>query len=119
VNDPRGLAPQGWHVPNNTEWDALETTLGSNAGGKLKEAGTLNWASPNTGGNNNSGFAGLPGGFRNTNGFFNNLVTNGNWWSSSMLSTFGWFRYLDYNLVNLFSSFTDKQNGFYVRCLRD
>jgi hypothetical protein len=27
VNDPRGLAPQGWHIPSDTEWTILETTL--------------------------------------------------------------------------------------------
>ncbi|MBK9465523.1 MAG: fibrobacter succinogenes major paralogous domain-containing protein [Chitinophagaceae bacterium] len=24
VNDPRGLAPQGWHIPSDAEWTALE-----------------------------------------------------------------------------------------------
>ncbi len=28
VNDQRGLAPVGWHVPNNEEWDTLITYLG-------------------------------------------------------------------------------------------
>ncbi|MBK8080215.1 MAG: fibrobacter succinogenes major paralogous domain-containing protein [Saprospiraceae bacterium] len=57
VNDPRGLAPQGWHIPSDAEWTTLEITLGgvSVAGGKMKEAGTLNWVSPNTGADNSSG----------------------------------------------------------------
>ena len=35
VNDPRSLAPQGWHVPSDAEWTILETTLGGSpvAGG--------------------------------------------------------------------------------------
>ncbi|MBK7522649.1 MAG: fibrobacter succinogenes major paralogous domain-containing protein [Saprospiraceae bacterium] len=42
INDPRGLAPQGWHIPNDEEWTTLETTLGGSsvAGGKMKEAGS-------------------------------------------------------------------------------
>src|SRR4030095_15485991 len=28
VNDPRGLAPTGWHVPTDAEWTTLSTCLG-------------------------------------------------------------------------------------------
>jgi hypothetical protein len=37
VNDLRGLAPQGWHIPNEAELFTLETTLGGSllAGGKM------------------------------------------------------------------------------------
>ncbi|MEI7472110.1 MAG: fibrobacter succinogenes major paralogous domain-containing protein [Chitinophagaceae bacterium] len=31
VNDPRSLAPQGWHVPSDAEWTILETTLGGSS----------------------------------------------------------------------------------------
>lgn len=34
VNDPRGLAPIGWHIPSDTEWTTLTNSLGGN-----KEAG--------------------------------------------------------------------------------
>jgi uncharacterized protein (TIGR02145 family) len=74
VNDPRGLAPAGWHIPNDTEWTTLEKSLGgaSIAGGKMKEAGIQNWSISNTG-NNNSGWKGLPGGCRSVNGFFSGV----------------------------------------------
>ena len=38
VNDPRGLAPAGWHVPNDAEWARVSTFLGGKAvaGGKMK-----------------------------------------------------------------------------------
>src|SRR5215831_11122978 len=41
VHDPRGLAPAGWHVPSDAEWDTLQAHLGNNAGGKLKDTGTI------------------------------------------------------------------------------
>ena len=66
VHDPRGLAPEGWHIPSDAEWATLETCLGGSsvAGGKMKETGTTHWTAPNTDATNSSGFAGLPGGFR-------------------------------------------------------
>ena len=122
VNDPRGLAPQGWHIPSDAEWTTLENSLGGSsvAGGQMKEAGTLHWLTPNTGANNNSGFAGLPGGFRNYNGPFGDVGGFGYWWSSTGVSTSdAWDRYLFYSTGLIFRSSYSKQSGFSVRCLRD
>lgn len=122
VNDPRGLAPQGWHIPSDAELTTLETTLGGSsvAGGKMKEAGIVNWTTPNTAADNSSGWAGLPGGNRNNNGTFNNVGNNGNWWSSTENNTTNaWYRNLNYNNGNINRNNNNKQNGFSVRCLRD
>ncbi|MBK9042941.1 MAG: fibrobacter succinogenes major paralogous domain-containing protein [Saprospiraceae bacterium] len=122
VNDPRGLAPQGWHIPSDAEWTTLEITLGgvSVAGGKMKEAGTLNWASPNTGADNSSGWAGLPGGFRDSGGAFDFVTDYGYWWSASESNwPLAWFRYLFYNLGSLDRYDAYKGSGFSIRCLRD
>ncbi len=122
VNDPRGLAPTGWHVPSDAEWTILETALGGSsvAGGEMKEAGTLNWTTPNTGGNNNSGFAGLPGGFRYDGGTFSSVGFSGYWWSSTGTNaTIAWLRNLYYSNGNIFRGTSNKKSGFSVRCLRD
>jgi uncharacterized protein (TIGR02145 family) len=60
------LAPEGWHIPTDEEWEELTTYLGGIevAGRKLKEGGTSHWNSPNTGATNESGFTALPGGYR-------------------------------------------------------
>lgn len=44
VNDPRGLAPEGWHIPSDLEWKQLTDYIGGNvmAGKKLKS--TKGWA---------------------------------------------------------------------------
>lgn len=122
VNDPRGLAPLGWHVPSDAEWAALETCLGgpSVAGGKMKEAGTSYWSSPNTGATNSSGFAGLPGRYRGDDGAFAGLGT-GFWWSSTDLSSpNAWYLHLASSIGTSYRlSFDDKLYGFSVRCLRD
>jgi uncharacterized protein (TIGR02145 family) len=66
VADPRGLCPNGWHTPDDKEWNQLIVWLGGKevAGGKLKEVGTQHWESPNEGATNSSGFTGLPSGSR-------------------------------------------------------
>jgi uncharacterized protein (TIGR02145 family) len=121
VNDPRGLAPTGWHIPTNGEWSTLTTYLGGDvAGGKMKESGTLNWSRPNKGASNKSRFTALPGGYRNSDGPFYNVGSNGDWWSSSETDTFnGWYNFMDYLNGNVGSYFGTKQNGLSVRCLRD
>ena len=116
------LAPTGWHVPSDAEWTILTTFLGGEqvAGGKMKSTGTSLWFSPNTAATNESGFTGLPGGCRYSNGAFYNVGDDGNWWSSSESSTaVAWYRALNYNNGNAFRSTTNKKIGFSVRCLRD
>lgn len=84
LTDPRGLAPEGWHIPSNAEWDALILTLGGAtvAGGQMKS--TVLWNSPNTGATNSFGFSALPGMLRRNDGSFpSNVGEVASWWSSS------------------------------------
>jgi uncharacterized protein (TIGR02145 family) len=122
VNDPRGLAPQGWHIPTDAEWTTLGTLLGGDAaaGGKMKTIGTTRWTTPNTSATNESGFAGLPGGFRVTAGTFSNVGNYGLWWSAAQYnSSIAWARYLYYNDGALHPNGDDNRVGFSVRCLRN
>jgi len=133
VTDPRGLAPQGWHVPSDAEWNKLvkcidpsadttcqNCTQSATAGGAMKETGTSHWISPNTGATNSSGFAGLPGGFRNNGGSFNDIGYYGYWWSSTENGTTNaWYRNLGCNYSDVLRDYVNKTYGFSVRCLRD
>ncbi len=115
------LAPTGWHVPTDAEWDSLINCLYPNAGGKMKSTGTSLWQSPNTAATNASGFTGLPGGYRDYFGPFLFIGGSGNWWSSSEASTANaWTRHLISNdgFANWDNNY-DKKDGFSVRCLRD
>ena len=118
VNDPRGLAPKGYHIPSDAEWTILSDNLGDEAGRKMKSSSR--WKN-NGNGNNTSGFAGLPGGFRDYSGVFNFIGANGTWWSSSEFYTSSaWSRILNDDNGNVYRNFGNyKQNGFSVRCLRD
>jgi len=118
VIDPRGLAPEGWHVPSDAEWTKLTDFLGGEvAGTKMKS--TSGWAE-NGNGTNTSGFSGLPGGYRYYNGSFDDVGGDGNWWSSTEdLTGNAWYRYLNYLNGNVYRYDSNKKNGFSVRCLRD
>lgn len=121
VNDTRGLAPSGWHVPSDAEWLTLSTCLGGDlyAGGRMKEAGTTHWLSPNTDADNSSGFTGLPGGMRSYTGSFGFIGSLGYWWSSiGYITGNAWNLYL-YNIYAFANNYkNDQKTGFSVRCIR-
>jgi uncharacterized protein (TIGR02145 family) len=59
--------PDGWHLPDNSEWIALTDFLVDNVGGKLKEPGLVHWQVSNDQVTNESAFTALPGGYRDYN----------------------------------------------------
>lgn len=137
VNDPRGLAPEGWHLPSDREWTVLTAYLGEQeirdeteegvailytpkAGGKMKSTGTHYWKSPNEQATNSSGFSGLPGGIRYTNGRFDYFGSYGGWWSSSESGVYNALsRYLYFTNSGVLRGDDLKSYGLSVRCLKD
>jgi len=125
IDDSKDLAPEGWHVPSNEEWQILVDYLGGStgtvAGGKLKETGTSHWLSPNTGATDAVGFRALPGGYRTYYyGSCNGLGACAKFWSSSeYYSGSAWYRYLSYYDSFVYRDTTIKRDGFSVRCVRD
>lgn len=122
VDDSRGLCPTNWHVPTNAEWSTLTTFLGglSIAGGKLKEAGTTHWNSPNTDATNESGFTALPGGGRGDYGSFIGIGQYGTWYSSTEANPgFFWHRGMSYTSGEVTDGYGAGMYGFSVRCIYD
>jgi len=117
------LCPTGWHVPTDTEFTTLRDFLGgeSVAGGKLKEAGTIHWMTPNTGATNESGFNAVPSGTRTGNdGPFYYLGQDGHFWSSTSFSSgtaYHWYTY--YNTASFSSGNTLKNTGYAIRCVKN
>jgi len=134
VNDPRGLAPEGWHVPTDGEWKELEIylgmsraeaniegTRGSIAGGKLKETGTTHWVSPNIGASNEVGFFALPVGYRNhlSGNFYKLGQCTAFWTATELKSNYAWYRALDYNLSHISRYNSHEEIGFSVRLVKE
>ena len=123
VNDPRGLAPNGYHIPTDVEWTILTDNLGGESVASKKIKNSSGWQN-NVNGTNSSGFAGLPGGYRNESGNFSGIGYEGAWWSSLEfifrdVLEFAYNFELSNKLGISFSSFNKKQIGYSVRCLRD
>lgn len=118
--DTGKLAPEGWHIPTNAEWQILADYLGgsSEAGGKLKEKGFTNWDYPNTDATNEVGFTALPGGFRD--GGFIGIGINAQWWTLTETSaTEATYRWVSFDNGNLAELNYNKNNGFSIRCIKD
>jgi uncharacterized protein (TIGR02145 family) len=134
------LAPVGWHVPTDSEWEVMQCYLvinGYNYDGTTDTtnnniakslAAKTDWytyPTPGTIGcdltkNNNSGFSALPGGYRYYDGYFNFQSNNGGWWSTTDYNaSFAWFRDLYYGGDVLGEYPTNKGCGISVRLVRD
>jgi uncharacterized protein (TIGR02145 family) len=121
-DDTLNICPSGWHVPTDAEWTTLTTELGgaSVAGRKMKSEGNSYWSSESAGTDNSSGFSGLPGGWRSTNGSFTNIRFQAFFWSATESSNSNaWRRMLEDDLGNVGINNNHKLHGASVRCLRD
>ena len=140
VTDSRNLCPAGWHVPTDAEWTTLENYLldnGYNYDGTTTDnkyakalASTKFWTSSTTTGvpgntdypakRNATGFAALPGGYRDRWGTFYYIGNAGVFWSSTESSTTNaWGRSMYFSLPNVAPYNYYKHGGFSVRCVRD
>ena len=124
VNDPRGLAPEGYHIPSVAEWVRCIQKLGGkhHAGGRLKEKGLQHWMAPNNTLNCATTIYARPGGFRMPDGRFAGLGYMGCWWALPL-------SYEDNSFANSYTLFAEhtsiaenyeeKGSGMSVRCIQD
>jgi uncharacterized protein (TIGR02145 family) len=120
LTDNRNVCPTGWHVSTDAEWTILVNFLGGDtvALGKLKEAGTSHWKSPNTA-TNKSGFTALPAGNRPDN-FFEGIGEWAHYWTSteSEIKKSAAYRWLiEGDFIQ--KGFCPKDCGWVVRCVKD
>jgi len=122
VTDSRNIAPTGWHMPTEAEWQTLVDYLGGDAvaGGKMKETGTIHWLAPNTGATNESGFSGLAGGYRFNSGTFYYMGNHAVFWSfTEYNNSDAWVLDLDGLYSEVGHYYYSKLYGFSVRCVKD
>ena len=123
-NNPRGLAPEGWHIPTDKEWTILKKFLDISTGGwKLKSVkGWNKWKDEygkfqNGNGDNSSGFNALPGGFRDDDGTGIDVAI---FWSATEIKTSkAWTLSLTNDTGFLDKTWAFKQVGLSVRCIKN
>jgi uncharacterized protein (TIGR02145 family) len=118
INDPRGIAPPKWHVPNDEEWTRVTLFLGGSKIAAQRMKHTLNWQGK-AAGTNKTNFAAVPGGSRDAMGLFRSLGSFGIWWTSEQLGfNTAWGR--EMGASNKLGRYNyQKGNGFSIRCVRD
>jgi uncharacterized protein (TIGR02145 family) len=122
INDPRGLAPTGWHISKNMDWMTLvKNLLGvDDAGLKLKSV--TGWKTRK--GSDKIGFSALPGGYRDKNGDFKDMANKCQWWSNSepvevKKSDLIYSLMLNDYTVEVSYIKMNKESGLSVRCIKD
>jgi uncharacterized protein (TIGR02145 family) len=120
VNDPRGLAPDGWHIPSDAEWQQLVNATGGEKASGTKLKSTVLWKEPLVGADNGSGFTAIPGGYRGSNGSFALMGSSSSFWSSSeYLGYAAWYRQLFNSYSAVYRVGSSKTLGLSVRCVRN
>jgi uncharacterized protein (TIGR02145 family) len=147
VSDTRNIAPQGWHIPSDEEWEQLEIYLGMNKdtaskvnwrgtteGNKLKSKSDRDWLYSTLGvltnssskaatlyGTNESGFNAVGTGCMIFFGIPGNPgeYSTAFWWTSTQLGNFAWYRYIDLEKANIFRYYGPKTYGFSIRCIKN
>jgi len=128
--DIRGACPKGWHLPSQSEWEALivavdgsitEYTSSNTAGSKLKSAARC-WSSYSGITIEDAfGFSALPAGDRNYNGYYDDEGDYVYFWSSTENNSYNAYYMLLYYRLDDAYLFNDgrKNNGFSIRCIKD
>jgi uncharacterized protein (TIGR02145 family) len=123
VNDPRGLAPEGWKIPSNEDWSSMADFLGGADWCGIQLKSTSYWVDgdweEDGNGANESGFSGLPGGQRYDYGPFSYFGEQGYWWSSSGNSDSALSQFLLYDNDGLYGEHVNTGFGLSVRCLKE
>ncbi|WP_292002214.1 fibrobacter succinogenes major paralogous domain-containing protein [Chlorobium sp.] len=120
VNDPRGLAPEGWRIPSDSEWQQLVDALGGDAaaGGPLKKSES--WVDHDGTAQDQSGFDALPSGSRNCLGGFFALGRDAFYWSSTPSGEFeAWNREISSRNTGVRRVSVNRSIGFSVRCVKN
>jgi uncharacterized protein (TIGR02145 family) len=136
VNSSKRIAPAGWHIATEEDWQKLETYLGmpqydlarvgwrgTLEGSKLKIDGKKGWLTEvENWPTNESGFTALAGSCRKQNGVWGEpgLTQTGFWWTATEENTGkAFYRYLDYKNTKVFRHQDYKNCGLSVRCVKD
>jgi len=105
----KGICPNGWHIPTNSEWETLVQYLGgsTHAGAKLKPFTPYQ-------------FDALMGGYRLSNGIFTEDNLGTRFWTSSLNNEgLAYYRYIVHDKDVIINKPYNKTGAFHVRCIKN
>jgi uncharacterized protein (TIGR02145 family) len=113
----QGICPAGWHIPTQTEFQTLSTTVSNNSNA-LKAAGQGTGAGAGT---NTSGFSALFAGYLNNGGYFQYQGIYTSFWSATEAPGVGFAYSLSLYHLNstIFLNDHNENYGYSVRCVKD
>jgi len=118
----KNASPTGWRLPSKDDWAKLVAAAGSSefefldAGKKLKSKS--GWSKNS--GTDKFGFSALPGGYRRSDGTFNNAGDYGCWWTATEHDgLYAYNRYMYHNIDLVGEDRNYKRDGYSVRCVQD
>ncbi|OWV25349.1 hypothetical protein B7988_10860 [Fibrobacter sp. UWB1] len=120
----RGICPEGWHLPDTTEWNTLFSAVGSfSTAGKMLKS-TSGWqVVGNSGYNGNGmgayGFDALPGGGRIDGYFHNERYSAFFWCATEKTDNYAYHVYFSYSDDSAGRYYPEKDDGYSVRCVKD
>lgn len=115
------VCPDGWHLPNDEEWNELITYLGgkNKAGGKLKSnSPDAGWKIPNRFATNSVGFNAFPSGGAQ-GGEFHSKGESAYYWSSEAECTSAYSIYLTYKMGFADIKVLPKTDMAAIRCIKN
>lgn len=136
IIDVRGIAPQGWRIPFQKDWETLSESLGGDkkSGIKLKDTSWNSSEEKRWGFFSEYKFIAtdtvklslLPCGAINLDGYFYGMKKDiypakfSGWWHINEDNTdYAYIVYLTNGTENLFFNNVNQGEGFYVRCIKD
>lgn len=131
INDPRGIAPLGFKIPSQEDFEALENFISTEHDNPMQalksKTGWTNFGGTLTEGTDAYGFTGLPGGLiRKIDSSYTNFYDenfNANFWSTALNDEFVFFCSLNYDHTNsnsiIKANIKGEYLGLYVRCLKE
>ena len=116
MKDPnyQGIAPEGWHIPSNKEWEQLLSHLSEKSNGRELRS-TCFWLEP---GYDSFGFFALPAGYRFDNGTFNHFGRRARFWSKDEYGKSNAFRLgLTDNSIDIEGVY--RSDAISIRCVKN
>lgn len=116
----RGICPEGWHLPDTTEWNALLKYIGGETSSAKKLKAASSWTTGYAG-TDDYGFSALPTGNCPSSSECTDITKSTDIWSSTDYSTIG--AYYRYTFVdarypnNMILDYQNKSTARPIRCI--